>query len=46
MRVTIIATDDRVDILKDGYNIIERSVYDDELIVKAQKLVKQLKGEE
>ena len=46
MNVTIIVTDDRVDVLKDGYNIIERSVYDDELVIKAHKLVKQLTNQE
>jgi len=44
MRTTIIVHDDYVDILKDGYNIIERTVYEDELVIKANKLVKLLKG--
>jgi hypothetical protein len=43
---TIIVHDDYIDVLKEGYNIIERTVYDDELVIKANKLVKQLKGRE
>lgn len=44
MKTTIIIHDDYVEILKDGYNIIERRVYEDELVIKANELVKQLKG--
>ena len=41
---TIIIHDDYIDILKEGYNIIERTVYDDELVLKANELVKELQA--
>lgn len=44
MKKTIIIHDDYVEVLKDGYNIIERTVYDDELVIKANKLVKELEA--
>jgi hypothetical protein len=46
MQKTIIVHDDYVEVLKDGYNIIERTVYDDELVIKAQKLVGLLTNEQ
>jgi hypothetical protein len=42
MKKTIIVHDDYVEILKDGYNIIERINYEDELVIRANKLVKEL----
>ena len=41
---TIIVHNDYIEILKQGYNIIERTAYDDELVVKANKLVKELQA--
>lgn len=41
---TIIVHDDYIDILKEGYNIIERTAYDDELALKANELVKELQA--
>ena len=42
--ITITIHDDYIDVLKQGYNIIERTVYDDELVIKANKLVKELQA--
>ncbi len=39
--ITITIHDDYIDILKQGYNIIERTAYDDELVIKANELVKE-----
>lgn len=40
MTRTIIIKDDCIEILRSGYNIIDRIVYDDELVIKAHKLLK------
>lgn len=39
---TIIIHDDYVEVLQEGYNIIERTVYEDESVIKANKLLKEL----
>ena len=39
MKKTIIIYDDRVEILKDGYNIIEQTHYDSETLRKAKELL-------
>lgn len=44
MSKRIVIYDDYVEVLEDGYNIVERTVYDDELVKQANELVKQLKG--
>lgn len=45
MKKTLIIHDDHVDVLKDGYNIIERTIYDDSFITQANELVKELNDE-
>jgi len=45
MKKTLIVHDDHVDVLKDGYNIIERTIYDDSFITQANELVKELNDE-
>jgi len=39
MSKTIIIKDDSIEILQDGYNIIERTVYNNELVKQAQELL-------
>ena len=38
---TIIIHDYYIEILEQGYNIIERTVYDDELVAKANELLRE-----
>lgn len=42
MKKTIIIHDDYIDVLIDGYNIIDKTVYDDEIIIQAKKLLRML----
>lgn len=39
MKKTIIIHDDYIEVLKDGYNIIDNTVYDSESIKKAHELL-------
>lgn len=39
MKKHIIIQDDFIDILRDGYNIIEHTVYDEAIIEKAKELL-------
>jgi hypothetical protein len=45
MSKTIIIHDDFIEVLQDGYNIIERTIYDDAIVPQASKLVKELNNE-
>lgn len=42
MKKTIIVHDDYVEILKDGYNIIEHTEYDNNIVLLANQLVTEL----
>lgn len=42
MKKTIIIHDDYIEVLRDDYNIIEKTAYDDEVIVQAHKLLRML----
>lgn len=42
MKKTIIVHDDFIEVLKDGYNIIDKTVYDDEIVIQARKLLRML----
>jgi hypothetical protein len=42
MKKTVIVHDDYIEVLKDGYNIIENTIYDVDLVAKFNKLVKDL----
>ena len=42
MEKTIIIHGDRIEVLRDGYNIIEKTIYDDELVKQANELVEEL----
>lgn len=39
MNKTIIIKDGSIEILQDGYNLIERTVYNNELVKQAQELL-------
>ncbi len=39
MNKTIIIKDGSIEILQDGYNLIERTVYDDKLVKQAHELL-------
>ena len=42
MKKTIIIHDDFIEVLRDGYNIIENTIYDDEVVASAKELVKTI----
>jgi hypothetical protein len=42
-KTRIIIHDDYVEVLQDGYNIIEHTVYDDEVVARANELLNELK---
>lgn len=46
MATTIIIHDDRVEVLRDGYNIIEKTIYEPELVGLAHTLVSELENEQ
>ena len=39
--MTIIIRDDAIDILMDGYNIVERTIHDEETVTKIKELLKE-----
>jgi hypothetical protein len=45
MGKTIVIHDDRIEVLEEGYNIIEKIVYDDELVIPANKLLRRISRE-
>lgn len=45
MAKTIIIHDDYIEVLKDGHNIIEKTIYDFDLVLLANNLVKYIEGE-
>ena len=45
MKTRIIIEDDFIDILRDGYNIIERTVYDEEIVKQAHELLSAMETE-
>jgi hypothetical protein len=45
MKKTIIIHDDFIEVLQDGYNIIDKTVYDDEVVALGRKLVKAINEE-
>lgn len=45
MKKTIIIHDDYLEVLQDGYNIVDRTVYDNEIVLLAQQLLTEIKGE-
>lgn len=40
MSKTIIIHDDYIDVLKDGCNIIDKTIYDDEIVIQGRKLLR------
>lgn len=43
MKKTIIIHDDYIEVLKDGYNIIEQTIYDNDTVLLANQLVTEIK---
>lgn len=45
MKTTIVIHEDFIDVLMDGYNIIERTIYDEKFVTMASELRKELNEE-
>lgn len=45
MKKTIIIHDDFIEVLQDGYNIIEQTIYDNNIVLLAKQLLTEIKGE-
>jgi len=45
MSKTIIIHEDRIEVLREGYNLIEYTVYDPEILIASKALATELEGE-